>query len=427
MWHVLWKIRATAYFGLLLALKNWYKTLEDTSQFLTIVGMVGYGKSLQNFGATKIGLTASCQNDHYHKPWSPVKLDGKLHCPTSEEAAYPILLCERIAGIILDKALSMGATVAMDLQQQQQTTDESTHRFLLDILPRGNRFKPLVSEFKGYNNYVHWPDKQDEFQRALNLLPKGSKVVNRRLSKWGELRVDEDESRASDNHWIFLVDQKLYAQNVIVEAQQVGLPREPIDFVKRALQCGHPRSMSVHLPEMVQQVLEENLSEELFSLAKKRTSWLWKWAKRVGELEKEEHLLKESMPEHLRVLLGKKKFLLLCEMLIECGYPVEELVKDTTWGFNLTGWTSSSGVFPKRVKRPQYDVDTLQTLAAGLNKSIQSHMQALEDDDVVNQATWQQTLEEVAKAISGMMMGLKLLRVHLQNVLGWFRKTKSEW
>ena len=47
--------------------------------------------------------------------------------------------------------------------------------------------------------------------------------------------------------------------------------------------------------------LEENVNGNLFDLAKKRTSWLWKWAKRGGELEKEEHLLKECMPEHLRV------------------------------------------------------------------------------------------------------------------------------
>ncbi len=85
------------------------------------------------------------------------------------------------------------------------------------------------------------------------------------------------------------------------------------------------------------------------------------------------------------------------EMLEECEYPDEDLVKDIAWGFNLTGWSSSSGVFPKQVKRPQYDVTTFQTLAEGLNKSICSQLQAVDDNDVVNQTTWSQTLEELDK------------------------------
>ena len=40
-------------------------------------------------------LTATCDDDHYHKPWNPRKNNGQSHYPTSEEAAYPILLCER--------------------------------------------------------------------------------------------------------------------------------------------------------------------------------------------------------------------------------------------------------------------------------------------------------------------------------------------
>ena len=46
--------------------------------------------------------------------------------------------------------------------------------------------------------------------------------------------------------------------------------QEHLDFVERALACGHPRSMAIHLPELVQQVLEENINGNLFYLAKKR-------------------------------------------------------------------------------------------------------------------------------------------------------------
>ena len=82
-----------------------------------------------------VPLAATCQDDHHHKPWKPQKHEGPLHYPTSEEAAYPILLCEWKAGIVLEQAILQGATVAVDLHQQQQTTDQSTHRFLLNMLP----------------------------------------------------------------------------------------------------------------------------------------------------------------------------------------------------------------------------------------------------------------------------------------------------
>ena len=148
--------------------------------------------------------------------------------------------------------------------------------------------------------------------------------------------------------------------DTIVEVQQVGTRREPMDFLYRAIACGHPRTMAIHLPDAVQEVLKENINGNLFELAKKRTPWLWKWAKRAGELEKEEHLLKQSRPEHLRTLLGRKRLLLMKEMLEECDYPDKQIVNDITTGFNLTGWSTSSGVFPKQVKRPQYDVQHLR-------------------------------------------------------------------
>ena len=43
--------------------------------------------------------------------------------------------------------------------------------------------------------------------------------------------------------------------------------------------------------------------------------------------------------------------------------------------------------------RPQYDVATLKTLAEGLNQAICSHLQSVDDNDVVNQTT----LEELEK------------------------------
>ena len=62
---------------------------------------------------------------------------GKVVFPTHLEAAYPILLCERLAAIAKIKALELGAIQVQTLEEQTQHAPSSQDRFLLDMLPRG--------------------------------------------------------------------------------------------------------------------------------------------------------------------------------------------------------------------------------------------------------------------------------------------------
>ena len=64
-------------------------------------------------------LALLCDGSHTHEPWQPYKTaDGRTIFPTKEEAAYPQLLCERIACILKDEALNCGYVFAGDLHQQ---------------------------------------------------------------------------------------------------------------------------------------------------------------------------------------------------------------------------------------------------------------------------------------------------------------------
>ena len=60
----------------------------------------------------------------------PVVKDGKLQYPTSEEAAYPHLLCERIVACVMTQVLQLGAISIQTFQQQavlQQSTTPEAH------------------------------------------------------------------------------------------------------------------------------------------------------------------------------------------------------------------------------------------------------------------------------------------------------------
>ena len=127
---------------------------------------------------------------HRHQPWKPSVVEGKLQFPTAEEAAYPTLLCVRLAELCRNQLLSLGAIEPEDLEQQQKVESMSTHRIVLSALPRGKKFKPLVSEYGSYITTLHAPTVV--FPEAS--LPPGAKLVHQRVAKWGAERVDDNFS-----------------------------------------------------------------------------------------------------------------------------------------------------------------------------------------------------------------------------------------
>jgi hypothetical protein len=332
---------------------------------------------------TSLAATCPGPGQHVHKSWTPSIVDGNVQYPTAEEAAYPNLLCQRLAECFRSAMLQLGAVDVEDLMQQQQAEQPSLHRIILDALARGKKFKPLVSEYGTYITVLHDSHVQEqEFS-----LPAGAKLVHQRLAKRGEVRVDGA---------VFHKSVASFSEEQVVTVSQFGIPRSPEDFCNRAVKCGHPRGMSLHLPEVVTQVLRDNLEMEPAELALVRCRQLARWAVRAKQLGEAEKQFKQNMPEHLQVLLQNKRLLLLREMLEELDYPDKDLVKDISVGFKLTGWQEKTGVFPPCVKRPQFSVDTLKKLAKGLNRSIISQLSAENDEDEIVRQTWDKTLEEVA-------------------------------
>lgn len=58
-----------------------------------------------------------CDGQHVHAKWNPEVKDGKIIYPT-HEAAYPMLLCKRLADIAFQQAINQGAIFVENLQEQ---------------------------------------------------------------------------------------------------------------------------------------------------------------------------------------------------------------------------------------------------------------------------------------------------------------------
>lgn len=179
----------------------------------------------------------------------------------------------------------------------------------------------------------------------------------------------------------------------VFEKITLGVPRDPIDFCNRCFQAGHPRSIAIHLSDQVQSAPKANFEDEPHIVAKRRAAFFQKWSGRARALKGDENRLLESCPEHVKKIMKGKNLLLLKEILEDLKYPDKNLCEDLCSGFKLTGWLPKSGVFPGRIRHPEYDVATLKLLAKGLNKSILSQVQSTVKDEI-STSTWETTLDE---------------------------------
>ena len=127
---------------------------------------------------TFMPLAIRCTKDHAHEPRQPVFRDGRWHYPTAEEAAYPWLLCQRIAALLLNA--SVGMTNCCPLVRPPE-------QIALERQPGYAR--PLVSAFRGHDAWAVPLNDNAAIAAVLASYPKGSKVLKRNLLPWGLVRV----------------------------------------------------------------------------------------------------------------------------------------------------------------------------------------------------------------------------------------------
>ena len=241
---------------------------------------------------TYVSLAMECSGKHTHAPWAPKIADGRIASPTAEEAAYPHLLCTRVANILLAKSLALGANAVDTMEHQVQTLPTTSHKWVLDMLPRGKKFRPLVSQFQAYQTLAVRPDTVD-LSSFLQHFPKGTTITTRRMKR-GVFRVEGSltifycavSPKDDDRILIDVLDQSIEL-GVTMDAQlcTLGIPREPWDFLQRAIEAGHPRSMSIHLTREIIEALEYNFRLDQFEIVDLRAKFLHRWTQKSQATE----------------------------------------------------------------------------------------------------------------------------------------------
>ena len=184
----------------------------------------------------------------------------------------------------------------------------------------------------------------------------------------------------------------------------IGIPREPSEFIQEALNKGHPRDIIANIRDAERDLLLNLVHQPCSVRFQKRAAFMKKWLKRSLELKESEQKLRDSLAPHLVPILMGKRLLLWKEILIDLAYSDVAVIDDVVKGFALTGWAPQTGVFHKHVRKPSLTTQELRKRAAGLNAAVTGSLEN-STEGPHDQYAWDETMEEVQKGWLGVSDG----------------------
>ena len=326
-------------------------------------------------------LAGKCNNNHVHEAFGvhrPKDAQGPWRFDTAKEAEYPLELCKKVAGIVLQAIVSKGY---IPLPDSLSTADEHpvTKRLRLrasvGLFVRGNRLPPALSE---YSEVIQLP------------LPAEPPAVGTtfQLQDKRTGRVLRHEPAKGVNSGSSELYQGAYLA--------VGVFRTPQQFADEAALWRHPIDLCTATPDIVKRNLFWQLTTSREDVAKFRLGQLRKLRTLLPTFEaKEVSIRARCSPQMLKVLEGKK-LELLRYILQQADYPDIQVVDDVLNGMPLVGPMPGSGVFPRKVRAAQITPQQLRSSSRWTRAAILGKVRS-SNDASVDQAVWAETLLEIDK------------------------------
>ena len=349
-------------------------------------------------------LAVRCSGDHKHRSHNPL------------DPVWPILMWQRAVELLSNAVLGVAAPAPL------YGPAPSTLRPALG--KQSKKARPLVSEFASYDSWALPLESSSGVELLLGCYPKGAKVVRRKLVSWGSVRVcvcpqasldklqsvltprwswalnSEDPiiTGQSDDAHVSMVCGMFEPLNFVETAELVwvGIPREPEDFLTKAVLAGHPKSLLDSEVDPQVSLLIDNLLESQTRCPDKGPEALKLWSDRREQLQTVEAEARKTWPVHVAQVLGDKATVLLNELLNKFDFPDTRLVKHMTQGFRLSGWLCKTGVFVPDPRPPSSTMEAQLKTAKVRNQATIAKLATQASDEVTQQA-WSETQEEVAR------------------------------
>ena len=342
-------------------------------------------------------MDLACDKGHKHLPWGRVMDDtGRLIFATSEEAQYPRKMCVALVECVMRKLQTLGLQqMPQDLSevQGQQFFTSAASRVSAENQPRKSKLPPLVPEHSSVAVF-YAPESQDMGTPLLTKLgtskvvftktglqesvPQHSKFLRRSVLTdppefWGKGKVGQ------------------FSNEKCVELA-FGLPWSYEDFIKRAVDAGHPTNFCKLIPSDIETAVQMHVQQDFGIISQRRLEWCKKWLKRAMQLDKEEKAAAESRPTATR----RKRLILTREILVEMNYEDTEALDMLQQGSTLAGDVPHSEVFKSSFKPCLSTIRQLEREAPKKNQLVLSMVQSAGDQEM-DEAVLEETLQEVAR------------------------------
>ncbi|CAE7512822.1 ubiad1 [Symbiodinium sp. CCMP2592] len=176
----------------------------------------------------------------------------------------------------------------------------------------------------------------------------------------------------------------------------VGIPWKPQEFIEQALKAGHPRHLLDGVPSHSKAAIDRLADMSLHEIGAQRTERLRHWISKARELEAEEEELRDSMPQHCKRVLGRKRLVLFRTMLEECGHEDLEIANDIAKGFDLSGAIPRNPAYRPKLSPASLSVSDLRSSAAVMREATLLATKSSGDPEL-DEALMAATDKEVAK------------------------------
>lgn len=297
---------------------------------------------------------------------------------TAEECAYNDSIAA--AEAIYEYALSIGfqespETVFSDTQDVNLVTNKA----IIGCLPRGRKMLPFISDFlqPQVHNIIDVPDVRTlaigkRIPATCKLFPPGSRLIKFSNATGG---VDADN-----------VGLPSFAL--------IGIPREPLEFLKEACKLIHPTAMALTAGGALQQNIDRYNEPSTLELRKFQCLFAQELVGMRERNKQVEEARRLGMCKHVRQILDGKRTALFGELLERMAYPDAKIATEMEAGFPLCGWLPASGLFPCRIRPPEISEEFLRQMAGSFTARTLAATKS-SGDDALDEALWTATMDEV--------------------------------
>lgn len=364
-----------------LNLKEQWDTLQKTDFHACMWG--GSRPKLTAFKASPglaNPLAKKCDGSHEHEPWTPCLKDGQPHFPTSEEAAYPLQLCQAHAFNLWTQLLQKGIKAQAPNLHHDALGARDLRQFTAKRVP------PLMGEYwviGGSCLEKFFLDRCKKVQNSFLMGKNGDEV---------KMPGCEHDATALESSHANLPGTVFAWPNDGLQ-QMVGVYRTPEQAIAASLTLRHPLEFATPLPDLLTMCVVDVLNmgpKALVQLRSQNLSWI---LQRRQALAAQEATVHSQLHPDMATCLKGKQTCLWGELLEHTGFPDDSLVREVRQGIEVVGASAWSPVFKRGYSAPEMTETQWQAQAVWRRKAAMAACKQGDDPELAD-SLWQQTLDE---------------------------------